>query len=265
MAYDDDARADAVLNADRNRQFLGLVVSVALILIFAGIGVVMMFTTQSHRGIAAVAKETIECTNNLRAVMIALHHYHNEFNSLPPAWTTDAEGNRLHSWRTLILPQLGYEPLYRDIRLNEPWDSEYNRQFQLWMPREYACPADPDAAALFYTSYMWVIGPDTISDGPEARSLVATTRGTSRSVGVVEVLATRCWMEPVDVPEADLAKGINHSATEGVGSRHTPGGINVGMLDGSTRFFDNAHMTLKEDCQIRVPSAPGSSTPVYVE
>ncbi len=257
--YDDDARAEAVLNGDRNRQFLGLILSVAMILIFAAIGVVMMFSSPSRRNSALSVAQSAQCASNLREVMVALHNYHDTYGSFPPAHTTDAQGNPLHSWRTLILPYLGYANLYNDIRWDEPWDSEYNKQFHRWMPQQYACPGDT-GGAFHYTSYMWVIGADTLSDGPKSRKMGEAVRGTSNTIGIVEVIPTICWMDPTDVPEADLAKGINHSATEGIGSKHfVPEGINAAMLDGSTRFLTNGDKTLETNSQFDVPTVTTSS------
>lgn len=246
MTYNDDARAEAVFNGDRNRQFLGLILSVAMILVFAAIGIVMMYSSPPRRSSA----HANVCHGHLREIMIALHNYHDVFNSFPPAYTVDADGTPLHSWRTLILPFLGYDRVYGDIKLDEPWDSDYNRQFHRWMPQEYACPVD-SGAALNYTSYMWIVGPNTISDGPTPNSIISAIRGTSNTVGVVEVIPTTCWMEPKDIPEADLAKGINHSPTEGIGNKHVPVGINVAMLDGSIRHLSNGdHAFLEINCQL---------------
>src|SRR4051812_5995401 len=46
------------------------------------------------------------CSNNLKQIAVALQNYSAMYDALPPAYTTDAEGKPLHSWRTLILPYL---------------------------------------------------------------------------------------------------------------------------------------------------------------
>ncbi len=48
----------------------------------------------------------VQCKNNLRNIALALRNYETEYHALPPAFTVDAEGKPLHSWRTLILPYL---------------------------------------------------------------------------------------------------------------------------------------------------------------
>jgi hypothetical protein len=43
------------------------------------------------------------------------------YGSFPPAYTVDSNGRMLHSWRTLLLPYLEQEHLYRQIDLSKPW------------------------------------------------------------------------------------------------------------------------------------------------
>ena len=47
------------------------------------------------------------CVNNLKQIALALHNYEEVYKVLPPAYTVDAQGRPLHSWRTLILPYPG--------------------------------------------------------------------------------------------------------------------------------------------------------------
>ena len=56
-----------------------------------------------------------QCKNNLKQIGLALHNYHETYGAFPPAYTVDADGKRLHSWRTLILPYLDQAPLYDKI------------------------------------------------------------------------------------------------------------------------------------------------------
>ncbi|MDO4630041.1 MAG: DUF1559 domain-containing protein [Planctomycetia bacterium] len=81
---------------------------------------------------------------NLYRLGIAMQLYRLEHDGkLPPAFSVDAEGKPLHSWRVLILPYVGDEKckeLYAKIRLDEPWDSEYNRQFHAEMPEIFRNP-----------------------------------------------------------------------------------------------------------------------------
>ena len=75
---------------------------------------------------AGPAARRAQCTNNLKQIALALHNYEQEHKALPPAYTVDATGRPLHSWRTLILPYLEQESLYRSIDLSKPWDDRSN-------------------------------------------------------------------------------------------------------------------------------------------
>ena len=64
--------------------------------------------------------------NNLKQIALALLNYEQAHHALPPAYTVDAQGRPLHSWRTLILPYLDQESLYQTIDLSKPWNDPAN-------------------------------------------------------------------------------------------------------------------------------------------
>lgn len=185
---------------------------------------------------ARSAAQRMQCNNNEKQIMFALWNYHDTHGSFPPAYTVDEDGNPLHSWRVLILPYMEQQLLYNQIRLDEPWDSPHNQQFHRQMPFHYICQDAPlESRIEGLTSYKWVVGPGTISSGPDSMTFGEMQNGTSNTIAIVEVIPSTNWMAPVDIPLSEISLGMNHSPTEGVGSFHT-GGINVGMCDGSTRF-----------------------------
>ena len=75
----------------------------------------------------------------------------------PAAFTTDAEGKPLHSWTVQLLPYLGKEAeeLYAKIRLDEPWDSEWNAQFHNQMPNVFT--SSNELGSHDITSFCWVM------------------------------------------------------------------------------------------------------------
>jgi hypothetical protein len=82
-----------------------------------------------------------DCQYNLKQITYGLHNYHMKYGSYPPAYTVDEQGQPMHSWRVLILPQMGYSFLYDNFDMSQPWDSPHNldaarglRPKFLWLP-----------------------------------------------------------------------------------------------------------------------------------
>ena len=177
------------------------------------------------------ARETarlLQCVNHQKQLGLVLHNYYDIHKTYPPAYTTDAEGKPLHSWRVLILPFMYKQCLYDEIRLDEPWDSEHNSQFHDQMPELYYCPCRPaDEKTTGLTSYQMVIGPDTISNGPNCTKFSDVTRDRSDTLLLVEASVPVCWMKPEDLPQSTLMNGVVSSVprrgkpvVQGVGSPH---------------------------------------------
>ena len=74
---------------------------------------------QSARG---AARRSVSM-NNLKQITLAMHGYHDVHKTFPPAYTTDAAGKPLLSWRVHILPYIERQDLYEQFHLDEPWDS----------------------------------------------------------------------------------------------------------------------------------------------
>lgn len=184
---------------------------------------------------AREAARRTQCSNNLRQITIALHNYHDVWGSLPPAYTVDANGKPLHSWRTLILPYLEQSPLYDQIDLNQPWDSPRNAAFATQMPRTYGCPSDPQTGpGSSLTNYLAVVGPGTAMEGDKPVKFGQVIDGTSNTVLITEARGAGIhWMEPRDM---DMNAFIN----AGQGPTTHPGGANIAMADGSVRFLSSS-------------------------
>src|SRR5437016_2000216 len=97
--------------------------------LLAGLAIFMLLIAlliPATRSSARPAARRAQCVNNLKQIAQALLNYEQAYGALPPAYTVDAKGRPLHSWRTLILPYLEQEPLYRTIDLSKPWNDPAN-------------------------------------------------------------------------------------------------------------------------------------------
>ena len=152
-----------------------------------------------------------DCRTNLKRIGAALQQYHDRCGSFPPAYVLNKEGQRWHSWRVLLLPDLGYADLYAQYRFDEPWDGPHNRQLLSecrpstavrWMgnePRGSELLRDRRAA-----DGLAGAGALTLSDKH-------ITDGTSNTAQLIESVDTGItWLEPRDLNYADLKNGAYH-------------------------------------------------------
>ncbi|MDA1052074.1 MAG: DUF1559 domain-containing protein [Planctomycetota bacterium] len=177
----------------------------------------------------------MSCSNNLKQVAIAMHNYHDTYKAFPPAYTVDADGNKLHSWRTLLLPFIDNSPRYDQIDLDKPWDAPENQHIADTLVPAYTCPSSPDGM-MPYTNYMVIVGPGAIFDDDKLCSFSDILDGSSNTILVVEVEGQQVpWMEPTDLSLDQMQMAINSRPTE-PGSNHL-GGFQAALADGSVHFI----------------------------
>lgn len=177
------------------------------------------------------AARRTQCNSHLKQIGSALHNYHDLYGAFPPAYTVDANGSRLHSWRTLILPFVDQLPLYKTIDLSKPWNDPANAEAAKTVLSIYHCPST--AVSETETSYMAIVGAGTAFPSAESKSIPQITDGISNTILVVEVDSEKSapWMSPADVDEQYfLSLGPKSKVSH-------PGGLNALMADGSVRFL----------------------------
>ncbi|WP_165069798.1 DUF1559 family PulG-like putative transporter [Paludisphaera rhizosphaerae] len=181
---------------------------------------------------AGEAAKRSQCVNNLKQIMLALHNYADVYGALPPAYTVDADGRRLHSWRTLILPFLEQNDLYQAIDLAKPWDDPSNSKAFATPIHPYWCPSADDPPTTS-TVYRASVGPHAFLRTTEPRPFATISDGTAATLAVVEVAPEDAvpWMSPEDADEPLILKLEPDSKLQ-----HS-GGVNIGFADGSVRFL----------------------------
>lgn len=165
-----------------------------------------------------------QCEGQLWGISRALLNYHRAHGSFPPACDRDEAGRPMHSWRVLILPYMGLEEreLYSRYDLNEPWNSPGNRKLAALRPKIYACPSDADTALSANTSYMAVVGRETVWPDSGAMKLDDIRDKPNETIQLVEVAGSGVnWMEPRDLPFDAAVAGINQPSGLSISSNHT--------------------------------------------
>jgi len=187
---------------------------------------------------AREAARRMECNNNLKQIALAFHCYHDVYKTFPPAYIPDKDGRPMHSWRVLILPFMEQQALQQQYDFNEPWDSPRNQLVTSTVVPAYKCPSAPGQPT--ETNYMAVTGPGTLFEGAEGCSIAKIADGTSNTILVVEVAGTGVnWAEPRDLDAVTFSPPFSPPRPDAAGSYH-PGGLNVVMADGATRFLSNS-------------------------
>lgn len=150
--------------------------------------------------------------NDLKQVMLALHNYHDEYGSFPPAFVVGPDGNRWHSWRAFILKDIDPE-LANRYRFDEPWDGPNNSKLHKQAPATFQsdlAESSPSAA-----HYLAIIGRRTIWPADQAVSLRDIVRGASNTLMLVENRESEiCWLAPNDMLGMDAFKMLDGSRLE---------------------------------------------------
>lgn len=214
-------------SARRGSRGFTLIELLVVLCILAGL---VAFLLPSVRRAREPARRT-QCRNNLKQIGLALHNYHDAFGAFPPAYTIDADGKPLHSWRTLILPYIDQQPLYNQIDLSKPWDDPINAEvFQKANVYGYACPSHTEAKEK--TTYVAIVTPNSILKPGSSCAIRDITDGTSNTILVMEVDSDHAlpWMMPQDADESWL-RSIGET------KKHShAGGVHALFADGAVRF-----------------------------
>lgn len=235
-------QAQAELRPRSRWRWLPGIVLIACITLCCGLPIGLTLRT-----VKVIPPDTSEqdCGSQAEKIVAALLKYEQENGHFPPAHTVDEKGKPMHSWRVLILPQLGYQKLYDQIKLDEPWNSTANAKLEKQMPKEYRCPATISPTS-FETNYAVIEGKGFVFDGPNTTKLDSISDSLDDTILIAETLTAINWMEPTDIKPS------------GIGSYHELGG-HVGLASGDVKFIlslmppEEIHALLTTEGGERVP------------
>jgi|SRR5262245_29587371 len=137
-----------------------------------------------------------ESSNNLKQIALAFHNYHDTLGFLPTNQLSK-DKKPLLSWRVQILPYIEEDRLYKQFKMDEPWDSENNKKLIEQMPKIYApVRGKADAGMTFYQGFSGTNG----AIKPGARLPASFPDGTSNTFLVAEAAKPVIWTKPDDMP-----------------------------------------------------------------
>ena len=76
---------------------------------------------------ARAAARRVQSNNNLKQIGLALHNYHDTYNTFPPGGIYTEKNEPYQSWMTSILPFHEQGRVYSMIDTNQPWTSPTNQ------------------------------------------------------------------------------------------------------------------------------------------
>lgn len=217
------------------------------------IGVFIYWQLIAVTAYVIAAESSMVASARLREIVVALHNWHQEHDAFPPVASYAADGKPLLSWRVHLLPYLGHQELYKQFRLNEPWDSPHNVSLLPKLPECYRLPQYGRQAPWGGTFYQLIVGPGAVFEiGKQATLPQIDARGRTSSTIILGIaLEAVPWTKPADLVFEDkqtlaLGKVMRHAPTPIAGlllwRDYEPGSCRIAFADGSTRGASGKHL-----------------------
>lgn len=156
-----------------------------------------------------------EIKSQLKELTAAILAYHSDerFHLPPAALFDERSGKALLSWRVVLLPYLQQSDLYKQFRLNEPWDSEHNKKLLNRMPKVFTYP-NSKSAQKGETHYRLFVAPAKTAKGKNDRFRpafrwepnqkltyreIAEKDGTGNTLFIAEASDSVPWTKPDEI------------------------------------------------------------------
>jgi len=144
--------------------------------------------------------------NNLQQIGLAIHNFNDQHNGLPVG-IADKSGKPGLSWRVAILPLIEQDNLYKQFKLDEPWNSDHNKKLIAMMPKIFS---PPGASTNGYTYYRGSTSKNAMLELPaqpaqagqliRGISIARVPDGLSNTLLVGEASDPVIWTNPEELP-----------------------------------------------------------------
>lgn len=172
--------------------------TLACALLFTGLATAMAPVPKEPPVPAVTPAHLISSQGNLKQIGLAVICSADANCGQMPTDVVDKDGKPLLSWRVAILPFLEQDQLYKQFKLDAPWDSDTNKKLIEKMPKIYA-PIRVKARA--GETYYQVFTGDAALFGPKKRPKypASITDGTANTAMVAEAGDSVTWTKPADM------------------------------------------------------------------
>jgi prepilin-type N-terminal cleavage/methylation domain-containing protein len=132
---------------------------VELLVVIAIIGVLVALLLPAVQA-AREAARRMQCSNNVKQIMLSMHHFHDAYLVLPPGAVRPSATTPVHDkfsiprttvthgWAAFLLPFMEQRPLADKYRWDLDWKDMGNRQVTEPHLKVFICPSTPDGKRL---------------------------------------------------------------------------------------------------------------------
>lgn len=117
---------------------------IELLVVIAIIALLMAMLLPAIQKVRAAA-DRMNCGSNMRQLVIALHHYHNDYHRFPLAYTDVTSPEAWHNWTAYTLPYVEGQNLAAGYNYKIPWWIGTNRDVVIKKMKIVQCPSTPNS------------------------------------------------------------------------------------------------------------------------
>ena len=162
----------------------------------AGVAIALLLPAVSA---ARASARRMSSMSHLKQLGLALHNYHDAYNTFPPAVVTDDDGKPLYSGRVLLLPFMEENAVFQQFDKSKAWNSPENQAISATVLKVFLDPAHPGNPSEPRSDYVFVTGKGTIFEGNKAANFAAVVDGMSNTIMMIQTAGgPKNWAEPVD-------------------------------------------------------------------
>jgi len=165
------------------------------------------------------------CQSKLNQLQLAFRNYHETYGSFPPAYTVNTQGEKMHSWRVLILPFIDQLDVYDRYQFDQPWNSPDNLKLENEIYTDmFHCPSGPHRGDSPITDYVLVTGGKTAFPGSKSTRIEDFADGVENTILLVEIANSGIhWMEPRDLEFDTMSFKVNDASRPSISGPHPRG------------------------------------------
>ncbi len=185
---------------------------------------------------ARQAARRTQSKNDLKQIALAMHNYHDVYQTFPPGGIYTQEEEPYNAWMTSMLPYIGQAALYSTIDFDQAWTSPKNQQaFTLVVPQYLNPNIGPENATVGGLGAAHYAGNSQLLLNNGSVKIREITDGMSNTIMAGEVGSNfMAWGDPEN--RRDPANGFGSTPNQFGVAAPGIGGVQMCLADGSVRF-----------------------------